>query len=45
MGSTIICSINAYIAVGGMVAKQATEDFYFLQQLAKYDNIHQIKNI
>ena len=45
MGSTIICSINAYIAVGGMVAKQATEDFYFLQQLAKYNNIHQIKNV
>jgi len=45
MGSTIVCSINAYIAVGGMVAKEATEDFYFLQQLAKYSKIHQIKNI
>ena len=45
MGSTIICTINAYIAVGGMSPKKATEDFYFLQKLAKYDTVHTIKNI
>ena len=42
MGSTIICTVLAYISVGGIDPKQATEDFYFLQKLAKYDKIHQI---
>ena len=45
MGSTIICTMKAYISVGGMPAKKATEDFYFLQKLAKYQIIHQIKEI
>ena len=45
MGSTIICTVLAYISVGGMDPKQATEDFYFLQKLAKYDKIHQIDEI
>ena len=43
MGSTIICTMQSYIAVGGMPPKPATEDFYFLQKLAKYHPIHRIK--
>ena len=40
MGSTIVCNFEAYIAVGGMSKKSATEDFYFLQSLAKHTTIH-----
>ena len=42
MGSTIICRANAYIAVGGMPSKKATEDFYFLQELTKYCGVYEI---
>jgi hypothetical protein len=45
MGSTIVCNAISYIAVGGMPKKKATEDFYFLQSLAKYTSIFQIKEI
>ena len=45
MGSTIICTTKAYIAVGGMPRKKATEDFYFLQQLAKFSYIHIIDTV
>jgi len=45
MGSTIICNVKSYIACGGMPKKKATEDFYFMQALAKYTKIKQIKNI
>jgi len=45
MGSTIICTMEAYIAVGGMPMKKATEDFYFLQQLAKFSRIHIIDKV
>ena len=45
MGSTIICSMQAYVAIGGMPPKKATEDFYFLQKLAKYCSIHILKTI
>ena len=45
MGSTIVCTMKAYVSIGGMPPKQATEDFYFLQQLAKFDKVHLIKNI
>jgi len=45
MGSTIICTMQAYVAVGGMPMKKATEDFYFLQNLAKYECIHIIDKI
>tara|TARA_Y100001960_G_C14261290_1_gene627624 strand:- start:153 stop:623 length:471 start_codon:yes stop_codon:yes gene_type:complete len=37
--------MQSYIAVGGMPPKRATEDFYFLQKLAKYHPIHRIKKI
>ena len=40
MGSTIICKVKAYIAVGGMPKKTAAEDFYFMQALAKYDSVY-----
>ena len=42
MGSTIVCNVKSYIACGGMNTKKATEDFYFLQSLAKYTTIHKI---
>ena len=45
MGSTIVCNIKSYIACGGMNMKAATEDFYFLQSLAKYTEIHKINDI
>ena len=45
MGSTIICNVKSYIACGGMPKNKATEDFYFLQSLAKYTTIKQIKEI
>ena len=43
MGSTIACNAKSYVACGGMNTKKATEDFYFLQSLAKYTKIHKIK--
>lgn len=35
VGSTMVCTPEAYVAVSGMNRRQAAEDFYFLQQLAK----------
>ncbi|MBO5235503.1 MAG: glycosyltransferase [Spirochaetaceae bacterium] len=35
LGPTIVCSVKAYIAVGGMNQKLAGEDFYFFQALVK----------
>ncbi len=35
IGSTIACRAAAYLRAGGMNRRQAGEDFYFLQQLAK----------
>lgn len=35
IGSTIACRGEAYLRAGGMNRRQAGEDFYFLQQLAK----------
>ena len=45
MGSTITCNVKSYVACGGMNIKKATEDFYFLQSLAKYTKIEKIKDI
>ncbi len=42
MGSTMVCTLEAYCAVGGMSKKKATEDFYFLQSLAKFCKIKSI---
>jgi hypothetical protein len=35
IGSTIACTADSYAAVTGMPRRQAAEDFYFLQKLAK----------
>ncbi|MBC8479264.1 MAG: glycosyltransferase family 2 protein [FCB group bacterium] len=45
IGSTIVCTARAYTAVGGMPRKKAGEDFYFLQELAKYRRVHRINDI
>jgi len=42
VGSTIVCSARAYAAAGGMNRRQAGEDFYFLQQLAKTGRVESI---
>lgn len=42
VGSTIVCSARAYVAAGGMNRRQAGEDFYFLQQLAKTGRVDAI---
>jgi len=45
MGSAMICTVEAYIAIGGMCQRRAAEDFYFLQALAKYTKIHNISKV
>ena len=45
MGSTMVCTAEAYCAVGGMPRKTATEDFYFLQELTKYCGVHTIPEV
>ena len=45
IGSTVTCTSLAYAAVGGMPKKIATEDFYFLESLAKYRSVDFIKDI
>ena len=42
IGSTMVCRAEAYAAVSGMNQRQAGEDFYFLQQLAKTGGVDQI---
>ncbi len=42
VGSTIVCSARAYAAAGGMNRRQAGEDFYFLQQLAKTGRVESL---
>jgi hypothetical protein len=39
IGSTIACRATAYLRAGGMNRRQAGEDFYFLQQLAKTSGV------
>lgn len=43
IGSTMVCTASAYVAVGGMNRRRAAEDFYFLQKLAKYRGIGEIR--
>jgi len=45
MGSTIVCTVQAYCLVGGMPRKKVTEDFYFLQELAKFCGVHTIPDV
>ena len=42
VGSTIACRAEAYARMGGMNRRQAGEDFYFLQQLAKTVGVRKI---
>ena len=42
IGSTIICTDKAYKKAGGMNTKEAAEDFYFLQKLAKQFPVYRI---
>jgi hypothetical protein len=43
IGSTIVCDVDSYIKAGGMNTKQAGEDFYFLEKLAKQNKVETIK--
>ncbi len=42
IGSTMTCTARAYAASGGMNRRQAGEDFYFLQHLAKTGRVERI---
>lgn len=44
IGSTIACTPEAYIKVGGMNKRKAAEDFYFLEKLAKINIIGKISS-
>ena len=44
IGSAIACDSEAYLKVGGMNTRQAAEDFYFLQKLAKIYRIYKINS-
>ncbi len=44
IGSTMTCRATAYAAVSGMNRRQAGEDFYFLQQLAKSGPVKVIRD-
>ena len=45
MGSTIICRAEAYASIGGMPRRKATEDFYFLQEFAKFRRVDNIETV
>lgn len=42
IGSTMACTAQAYAAVSGMNRRQAGEDFYYLQQLAKTGKVERV---
>jgi hypothetical protein len=44
IGSTMVARCDAYVAAGGMNRRQAGEDFYFLQQLAKTGGVSRINS-
>jgi len=43
VGSAMACRGSAYLKCGGMNRRQAGEDFYFLQSLAKTAGVEQVK--
>ncbi len=43
IGSAMACTAGAYAAVAGMSRRPAAEDFYFLQKLAKYRGVGEIR--
>jgi hypothetical protein len=42
IGSTMVARCDAYVAAGGMNRRQAGEDFYFLQELAKTGEVGRV---
>lgn len=44
IGSTMLCTPEAYVKVEGMNKRKAAEDFYFLEKLAKIYKIGEIKS-
>ena len=42
VGSAMACTAEAYVTAGGMNRRQAGEDFYFLQELAKSGPVRRI---
>jgi hypothetical protein len=44
IGSTMLCTPQAYVKVEGMNKRKAAEDFYFLEKLAKVYPIGEIKS-
>lgn len=44
IGSTITCSAESYVKIQGMKKRQAAEDFYFLEKLAKNFEISEINS-
>lgn len=44
IGSTMLCTPDAYVKVEGMNKRKAAEDFYFLEKLAKVYPIGEIKS-
>ena len=45
IGSAITCTMKSYISVGGVPPIKATEDFYFLNKLAKYCRVESINKV
>lgn len=43
LGSAMVCMAETYASVGGMPKKKATEDFYFLQECAKFCGVHSLE--
>ena len=44
IGSTIVCDFETYIKAEGMKKRQAAEDFYFLQKIAKFTEVKKISS-
>ena len=45
VGSTMVCSAEAYAKAGGMNTRRAGEDFYFLESLAKVTSVEVVPDI
>ncbi|MDD2277712.1 MAG: glycosyltransferase [Bacteroidales bacterium] len=44
VGSSMACSANTYIKVGGMSKNKAGEDFYFLQKIIPHGNFEELNS-
>jgi len=44
IGSTMNCSAEAYVKIGGMNKRKAAEDFYFMEKLSKIAKIERIND-